>query len=982
MPSLTSLLARDAVVSLESIELALQRQVLEGGEIDTALLELGAAPENVLASYRAASFALPPTSRRHLERVSPDLASEVPRELAARLHVVPIGREAGRLVLASAWPLRAIDHEALQQQLGRSVALRIATELRVLTTLSQCYGTELPSRLRLLHERLATSDPGELCTVEPGAPSLVPRPTPGMVSISPNAPPEAVRTGRTQKTPAVQVSKVVALGSAEAPAPTVAVGSDDPYDTQPARPSKMPPALGPTVTRARKRISSAPKGPLTRAKTVELLAVAADRDRVLDVFFSFARQYFECTVLFALREERLLGLDASGLPSLDALRMVEVPITRESQLQKVVLGREPHVLGKHARAADRVLMSAIGRDAAQPCVLIPIVIRKRTVALLYGDRGGEAVDLDELTELLETLSSVSGAFERLIQEHKRQVIDSRRAPSRAPSGTFAPSAAPSAPPVKNPPRGPARATPRGVVPGKVPTEMGLTSGRLGPSAAAPRIRETPAERRRVSPRPEAPSKAPVTKSRLGDLPPPPRVPVEALDAEADVTERPTMQMAREAGHETGNETPTQRPPKTSSYHEQLAPRTQAKREQNATRPERPSKLGAATTSATEPSGRRGLDPPSPRTLSQPPPGTGSYALRSPNDDVLSPGEARPAGSAPKSNRPPALDPRREDDDSVVPEKVNIPPTVQQSLRPPTVPEVAPQAIVVDLGAEAERLVRELVRSGPDDERPLVDVLLRLDDTALQALATQFPGPLWFDRHRPRQSMPSGRDLSAIARALYAFEERAIPYIGELLGAKDAVARLCATQLATDRVCPELLWPFYQRLFDSDGQVRLLATESLPLFRNLPAFAEVRKTLREKALDEREALAGRLAALDALAVLRDPSSVEPLARLCAHQDRQLSIPARRALVAITAQDFEDSERKWKAWYEKNRVRHRAEWLIDSLTHQDERVRTTAGIELQKLTQVYYGYVASAPKRDRERAQKRYRDWWQSEGKKTY
>ena len=63
MSALTSLLVRDEVVSVQQIEDALQRQVLEGGEIDTALLELDAASENTLNSYRAASYGLPAASR-------------------------------------------------------------------------------------------------------------------------------------------------------------------------------------------------------------------------------------------------------------------------------------------------------------------------------------------------------------------------------------------------------------------------------------------------------------------------------------------------------------------------------------------------------------------------------------------------------------------------------------------------------------------------------------------------------------------------------------------------------------------------------------------------------------------------------------------------------------------------------------------------------------------------------------------------------
>jgi hypothetical protein len=95
-----------------------------------------------------------------------------------------------------------------------------------------------------------------------------------------------------------------------------------------------------------------------------------------------------------------------------------------------------------------------------------------------------------------------------------------------------------------------------------------------------------------------------------------------------------------------------------------------------------------------------------------------------------------------------------------------------------------------------------------------------------------------------------------------------------------------------------------------------------------------------------------------------------------------VPAHRTLIAITAQDFANVPRKWKTWIDKNKGRHRVEWLIEGLMHSEERVRATAGMELQKLTQVYYGFSASAAKRDRERAQKRYRDWWDSQGRTQF
>jgi len=120
----------------------------------------------------------------------------------------------------------------------------------------------------------------------------------------------------------------------------------------------------------------------------------------------------------------------------------------------------------------------------------------------------------------------------------------------------------------------------------------------------------------------------------------------------------------------------------------------------------------------------------------------------------------------------------------------------------------------------------------------------------------------------------------------------------------------------------------------------------------------------------------------VATLRDTASVGMLIELVGDPDKQLSVPAHRALIAITAQDFESSVRKWQAWLTKHEREHRVEWLIESLMHAEERVRAVAASELQKLTQVYYGYLAAAPKRDRERARDRYLVWWKIEGKAQF
>ena len=65
----------------------------------------------------------------------------------------------------------------------------------------------------------------------------------------------------------------------------------------------------------------------------------------------------------------------------------------------------------------------------------------------------------------------------------------------------------------------------------------------------------------------------------------------------------------------------------------------------------------------------------------------------------------------------------------------------------------------------------------------------------------------------------------------------------------------------------------------------------------------------------------------------------------------------------------------SWGRANRV----EWLIEALLHAEESVRTLAGEELKLLTQQYFGYHPALPRKDRELAQRKYREWWELEGR---
>ena len=649
MPTLTSLLARDGVVSLDVIEQALQRQVLEGGELDTALLELGALKdEDLLARYRADSYDLVPALRAELDDLEVELCEAFPAELARGYQLVPLAKSSHGLVLASAWPLSSDAQQAIADRTGGQIELRIGTELRVLAALERHYGVSLGMRLSRLIERLG----GPLRVSEPPPPPP-PRPSaaPAEVQREPMGPP-------------VRVTQTVKLGTVRS-LPSATVSATDVVSTRSSRPSLRTPGG---------RLSGAPRGPLTRLRAMDLLEQADDRDRVLDAFFAFARQYFSCTVLFALRDDHLLGLEASGLAS-DTVRSLEIAVPSTSTVHAVVLGRTARIVDLSATPSDLPLVEALGRVGEQPAALLPIAIRRRIVAVLYGDRSGEPMSINELWELLHTLPAVSGAFERIIKLHKLQAVQARRASGREAREARAGAKRISAPPAK----------PGAALYGrnKIVTSSGL-AGRASvappaPSAPPEPIQSTPPSARakersdRLSDAADTePSLPPM--AAMGDNAP-------ALRGGASGDTAPALRGgASSSAIDDGDEpAPSSDPPTAvSNLAEPLAEAVAAdgagestatlplpgiyrfsrRRESDITRPGRPSNLPARRHSLTPAT----QDPPATRTLSQPPPGAGSYALGNPEPSEAhtetKPSPARPADGRPASQRPAPL-PARE-----------------------------------------------------------------------------------------------------------------------------------------------------------------------------------------------------------------------------------------------------------------------------------------------------------------------------------
>jgi hypothetical protein len=170
--ALAALLIRSGAVLAERLAAAQRRRAVYGGTLDTALLELRALDEPLLAAYLAEAAGLPPAPAGRVAAPDQDAASLMPPEEARRLRVVPLGRKEGELELAL--------HPDAERKGLRARHLYVVPEVRFRELAALVYGERPPGRFCSLLGRLggATEVRRKLSTGAPPAPLVETGPTP------------------------------------------------------------------------------------------------------------------------------------------------------------------------------------------------------------------------------------------------------------------------------------------------------------------------------------------------------------------------------------------------------------------------------------------------------------------------------------------------------------------------------------------------------------------------------------------------------------------------------------------------------------------------------------------------------------------------------------------------------------------------------------------------------------------------------------
>ncbi len=964
--SLSSLIVQREIATIRQVEEALARQVLYGGDLLTNLLEVTSVDEWQVATLAAESARLPAAPVGALMIPPKDVLDHIPAELAVRRGMMPLAVRGDRVVLAVAEPLAKDEEEQLAFALGMRIEQTFALHVRLRQALASAYGAPLDRRLDALLLRLSGQDarlPSSRPPLLGGAPVVAVPPRPASVPpyrLSPaygtplQKVPEPAESGPdTDQTPAPVLERIptpppVPVMEAAPKSRTTEAGFPAPHletANGPSPPVTVPPPVSRTTGAYASPTIVAPppartfvhatsnttrpvrrrRGPLTAGGAEEEMKSAEDRDAILDLMFEFVRQYFDFAAVFVVHGETAEGRDAFGNGAArEKVIGIGVPLGIPSMLARARSAKEPTFVRATEDDADAILRSDLERPATSEIVVAPVLVRGRCVAIVLGDIGVEGSDRAAIADALAFVKAAGAAFERIIVKKKLGGFTAAQGPA---SGKVDLAEIP-LPVMKMPPRTPrenaarAHALGRAVITGPKseppvhPTPPDTPSARRDADAHAPRPKLELASEQPDDPVALA---RPITPQPIYPLTTPLRkVPSKPPPRELDVRRLDRPPIPREDPEERANA--------VDSGAEEPIIDDEPVIESGA-----PALEEAALDSSEE-----------------------QALLRELGEIEDAPPSSEPEDAAPASQAI-AVGPRR-------------PPAAYKLESLPS--------IMVDMDQELVHVIDRIL-AGKDDGSGEGE-LLRQGSNAMPALISRFPGPLAISRNELADPYPKPRDCGPLLRLIAIQRRVALPYVLEEMRSGDSARRFWATFLLTELPYPEAIPVLVPRFHDADARVRGVARAAA---RALPDGArETLVTECARALRDPKASRGvRLGILDALSDLREPTSVPILVRSLGDEDAEVQMASRRALIAITKQDFALDQKRWLSWWGESSSRHRVEWLIDALEGETPALRKAAADELKVLTRQTFGYYEDLPKRDRERIQQRYRDWWVAEGR---
>lgn len=452
---LASLLVQEALVAPKKMAEAFQRQVIYGGTLDTILLEMNVLDEAVLVEAMGRASGLPTAgdlpSQEQLDAA--DAKSWFSHALSERYRAVPVSLDGNVVRVLVTDPPDRKQLDELGYHLSRSVDPIVVPEHRFAHAVELVYGVSVPARFASLAAKLRQR--ASEAPPKPAERSAAPRPERAdrpervvQIEAEPADEPHdtvemptfgaretvrlpAVEARGTISTPEINGAQppdgnghrtvVTDVPMPESHAPAAPM-PEDPTPRLTPRQADAPLAISPELTVQRVGNASADAAPLSLEHAALAVEAAGDRDAIFEALCRGARSQLEFVALLMVHGDLAVGRlaldDAGGWMARDAIAALSLSLEAPSAFRTVVQSKSPYLgrLGEEGPGAQALGM--LGRKPPVPALLLPIVLRERTVALLYGDAGGRSLEAATLGELSTLVGAAARSFQRLIFKQK------------------------------------------------------------------------------------------------------------------------------------------------------------------------------------------------------------------------------------------------------------------------------------------------------------------------------------------------------------------------------------------------------------------------------------------------------------------------------------------------------------------------------------------------------------------------------------
>jgi type II secretion system (T2SS) protein E len=433
MSKLGQLLVARGWITVQQLNRALQNQGVVGGRVGTCLLEMEAITEENLLKGLAEQHGVPSASLDDLRGIPDEVLGLVPDKIARRCRAVPFRVVGARLDVAMMDPRNLASQDEIAFATGKRVRVHVAHELRILEALERYYREESPSRLSLLVERLNRAryfwerDKPAEPVPGPGDDLVRLQPLPGppkrpLAAAPAAAPPKPVPPKPAVPKPAAPAAE--AKPAAPPPRPslqTVSLTAEERAELtsrKAATPAAQPPPAAPPASAPAPSLPS----PASADAVEAAFAKTHDREEVARIALGFLARNYRRAALFQVAKERVSAWIAQGEMDLPIFQKFSVGFDQPSLFLNLRQGSSLYLGPLPPMPAHRELARAWGGDLPRDCVVLPVRIKDRLVAVLYADGGlksGKGIGGLDLPQLQGLAASTGAALERCILHRKR-----------------------------------------------------------------------------------------------------------------------------------------------------------------------------------------------------------------------------------------------------------------------------------------------------------------------------------------------------------------------------------------------------------------------------------------------------------------------------------------------------------------------------------------------------------------------------------